>query len=358
MYLKVCALPRRLLTRHPLPLRFIPYCTSLKTSDTTEENGKLYDLSTYELPYSEKEKLLIIETINNASPEDFTRLKVTKGVIKKLLKSKSQVGSYQDVSQLLFIDGMGIKAVENLCKLVLKNGKIEKSGNDLCEDDFENVVYKKRLVKPRLDPLLIKTFQTMVSLHVTAGFLAWTKFDYSGKILDLYIEELLNSDSRFDTPKIYERVTEAVMTIPPADIYVWEERSNYGHLQKAALGTIIISLQLAQIKGMMTALLASRREESEGSRLVYLREVLVPKLFNLKVGEERISGLKLADKLMEGEQVMDWLLPLPLEDDVQELYFSIESNYRRYVATSLFVGIAFHQAVLQHNNKALMILCR
>ncbi|XP_071528320.1 uncharacterized protein [Panulirus ornatus] len=316
MLVRYCSLHRRILSLHSALPRFGTYCTSISSDEKEEESGKLYDLSYYELPYSEKEKDIILEKINDATADDLAKMKLTKGVIKKLIKNKFHHGSYDDLSQLLYTDGMGIKAVENLCSLVLKNKDIDHVSDDPHEDELESIVYKRRLVKPKLNPHIIKNMQTLVSLHVTAGFLAWTKFDHNGKVLDLYSEELLNSDMRFDAPKIYEK-----------------------------------------IKGILTALLNSRHED-EGSRLIHVRDILVSKLFKLQIGEERISGLNLADRLMEGGQELKWLPPLLMEENVQELYFSTDKIHRRYVATSLFVGIAFYQAVLQHNKNALSIVWR
>ncbi|XP_071528319.1 transcription elongation factor, mitochondrial isoform X1 [Panulirus ornatus] len=357
MLVRYCSLHRRILSLHSALPRFGTYCTSISSDEKEEESGKLYDLSYYELPYSEKEKDIILEKINDATADDLAKMKLTKGVIKKLIKNKFHHGSYDDLSQLLYTDGMGIKAVENLCSLVLKNKDIDHVSDDPHEDELESIVYKRRLVKPKLNPHIIKNMQTLVSLHVTAGFLAWTKFDHNGKVLDLYSEELLNSDMRFDAPKIYEKVAGVAKRIPLADLYVWEDKNSHGHLHKASLGVIIISLQLAQIKGILTALLNSRHED-EGSRLIHVRDILVSKLFKLQIGEERISGLNLADRLMEGGQELKWLPPLLMEENVQELYFSTDKIHRRYVATSLFVGIAFYQAVLQHNKNALSIVWR
>lgn len=137
-------------------MQFGTYCTSTSRRETAEEKRKLYDLSNYELPYSVKEKDLILETINDASAEDLARMRVTKGVIKKMIKNKSRIGSYEDLSQLLYIDGMGIKAVENLCTLVLKNKDINHSSDDFHEDGLESIVYKKRLVKPKLNPHIVE----------------------------------------------------------------------------------------------------------------------------------------------------------------------------------------------------------
>lgn len=36
--------------------------------------------------------------------------------------------------------------------------------------------------------------------------------------------------------------------IPEADAYVWEDRATHGQLAKAPLGTVMVALQLAQVR--------------------------------------------------------------------------------------------------------------
>lgn len=44
------------------------------------------------------------------------------------------------------------------------------------------------------------------------------------------------------------QVTEAAEGIPEADVYVWEEGMGTGHLIKAPHSTLIIAIQLAQVR--------------------------------------------------------------------------------------------------------------
>lgn len=330
-------------------------CTSPHSQASSEKNGKPYDISTYQFPYTPEERSLILNIINEATEDTLGRLKVSKALRKKLLKNREQTGSYVDVSQLLNIDGMGIKSVEQLCALILQDsGETEKR----TDPDDENVVYKKRLVKPRIKQHLLKNLKTLVSLDVTVGFLSWTKLDCNGAVLDVYCEEILNASSRLDLPKLYEKVVNITKRIPMADAYVWEEKANYGHLQGATLGVVIASLQLAQIRGMLTALLEPCHEGDAEKRLFYLRDALVSKLFRLKVGSERISGINLADQLVKGQQLLEWLPALDISEEVQMKFITCERTKRRHMATSLFIGLAFSQVLILQNKSALKFLSR
>ncbi|XP_047486086.1 transcription elongation factor, mitochondrial-like isoform X1 [Penaeus chinensis] len=329
-------------------------CTS-HAQASSEENGKPYDISTYQFPYTLEERSLILSIINNATEEMLARLKVSKSMRKKLLKDRHQTGSYMDLSQLLNVDGMGIKSVEQLCSFILKDmGETEKE----TDPNDSSFVYKKRLVKPRLQQHVLKNIKTLVSLDVTVGFLSWTKLDNKSAVLDVNCEEILTASSRLDLPKLYEKVVNISKRIPVADAYVWEEKANYGHLQGATLGIIIASLQLAQIRGMLTALLEPCHGRGAEKRLFYLRDALVSKLFRLKVGSERISGINLADQLVKGHQLLEWLPALDISKEAQTKFITCERTKRRHMATSLFIGLAFSQVLILQNKNALKILSR
>ncbi|XP_042868231.1 transcription elongation factor, mitochondrial-like [Penaeus japonicus] len=332
------------------------FCTSLHHQIPSKGNENPYDISTYQFPYSLEEKSLILNIINKATDETFVRLNVSKALRKKLLKNRLQAGSYEDISQLLEIDGMGIKSVEQLCTSVLKDsGETDKKRTN---DHDPSIIYKKRLVKPRLKLHLMKNLQTLVALDVNVGFLSWTKLDYTSAVLDVSCEEILTASSRLDFPKLYEKVVNISQRIPEADVYVWEEKASYGHLQGATLGIVIASIQLAQIRGMLAAILDPYHEGDSEKRLFYLRDALVSKLFRLQVGSERISGVNLADQLINGHQMLEWLPAIDISEETKRKFISSERSKRRHMATSLFIGIAFSQVLIQQNKNAIKILSR
>ncbi|XP_066958177.1 transcription elongation factor, mitochondrial isoform X4 [Macrobrachium rosenbergii] len=290
-------IPRKFLQR-PAVLYVLQNHGFSTKEHTGKQTTKVYDLTQYEFSYSAEETQRILEILNHSSEEAFFEFKITKGMAKKLIKGRSQLGTFQNVSQLLNIDGFGLKNVENICDKVLN----EKPSQILKEEEFvqSKVLIFKKLVKPRVEPQIIK----MVSV---------------------------------------------ARRIPKADVFVWEERANYGYLQKAPLGSIIIAMKLAQMRGILTALLDIRQEGKKGGNLFYLRDILVSKLFNLKVGGERICGLNLADQIMQSEKILDWLPPLELNNETQEKYFSIDKVQRKYISTSLFISLAFYQTVIENN---------
>ncbi|XP_066958174.1 transcription elongation factor, mitochondrial isoform X2 [Macrobrachium rosenbergii] len=314
---------------------------------TGKQTTKVYDLTQYEFSYSAEETQRILEILNHSSEEAFFEFKITKGMAKKLIKGRSQLGTFQNVSQLLNIDGFGLKNVENICDKVLN----EKPSQILKEEEFvqSKVLIFKKLVKPRVEPQIIKEMETLLAIDVMVGGLSWTLLDRHGVLIDVGYEELLSKGQRFDAPKIYDKMVSVARRIPKADVFVWEERANYGYLQKAPLGSIIIAMKLAQMRGILTALLDIRQEGKKGGNLFYLRDILVSKLFNLKVGGERICGLNLADQIMQSEKILDWLPPLELNNETQEKYFSIDKVQRKYISTSLFISLAFYQTVIENN---------
>lgn len=74
------------------------------------------------------------------------------------------------------------------------------------------------------------------------------------------------------------------------------------------------------------------------------------------MGGDRLSGLGVADQLMDGQQATEWLSPVGLEPEVHEAYFGEAAADRRYMAAAVLVAVAFHQVVLTKNKLALRML--
>ncbi|XP_066958175.1 transcription elongation factor, mitochondrial isoform X3 [Macrobrachium rosenbergii] len=298
-------IPRKFLQR-PAVLYVLQNHGFSTKEHTGKQTTKVYDLTQYEFSYSAEETQRILEILNHSSEEAFFEFKITKGMAKKLIKGRSQLGTFQNVSQLLNIDGFGLKNVENICDKVLN----EKPSQILKEEEFvqSKVLIFKKLVKPRVEPQIIKEMETLLAIDVMVGGLSWTLLDRHGVLIDVGYEELLSKGQRFDAPKIYDKM-----------------------------------------RGILTALLDIRQEGKKGGNLFYLRDILVSKLFNLKVGGERICGLNLADQIMQSEKILDWLPPLELNNETQEKYFSIDKVQRKYISTSLFISLAFYQTVIENN---------
>ncbi|XP_064096046.1 transcription elongation factor, mitochondrial-like [Macrobrachium nipponense] len=174
------------------------------TKEHRRKQTKVYDLTQYEFSYSAEETQRILEILNHSSEEDFSEFKITKGMAKKLIKGRSQLGIFQNVSQLLNIDGFGLKNVENICEKVLN----EEPTQTLKEEELvqSKIVIFKKLVKPKVDPQIIREMETLLALDVMVGGLSWTLLDRHGVLIDIGYEELLSKGQRFDAPKIYDKV--------------------------------------------------------------------------------------------------------------------------------------------------------
>ncbi|KAK3869540.1 hypothetical protein Pcinc_025159 [Petrolisthes cinctipes] len=329
------------------------YCTSIKNNDAFKVRKAQYDLTTYTFPYTTDEQTHILTRVNQITADELSRLKLTKRVIQRIVRSKAKVGNYRELPELLNIDGLGVRDVEAFCDTLLY-AVCEQQESPNEPDLLRSSILKKRLMKPRLSSEALKRVETVVALNVTAGFLGWVKIHRSGVIQNLDTVPLLNSGSRYDLPRIYDRVKEVAEGIPKADVYVWEEGNGTGHLIKAPHTTLIIALQLAQIRGMLTVLLESRCEverqtKTKNSNLIFMKDFLVPRLFKLQRGEERQSPLSLSDKLMERRHVLPWLEALEVDKETENRYFEMETYMRRYAASAVLVALAFQQVVIAEN---------
>ncbi|KAK8387047.1 hypothetical protein O3P69_018010 [Scylla paramamosain] len=345
------------------------YSTTIEDDShkTPGQPPKTYDPATYCLSFDPLEESTIMDVLNTATSQHLATYGIGKGMANRLLKYREKIGGFQELSQLLEVDGLGIRGAEGVCKCLLQccgsAGVSEgMSSSSLLQSDMADLkmlIGQKRLVKPQLSDAILKTVEHFVALHVTAGFLSWVLCGADGQIHSLATHTLLTANSRFDALRIHEKVLSVTQEIPEADLYVWEDRANHGQLAKAPLGTVMVALQLAQIRGMLMALLGSsmeKRQNGSQSRLLFLKDSVVPKLFRLKMGGDRLSGLGVADQLIDGQQVVEWLSPVILEPEVYKVYFSEAAADRRYMAAAVLVAVAFREVVLSKNSAALRML--
>ncbi|XP_063866361.1 uncharacterized protein LOC135103699 isoform X4 [Scylla paramamosain] len=304
------------------------YSTTIEDDShkTPGQPPKTYDPATYCLSFDPLEESTIMDVLNTATSQHLATYGIGKGMANRLLKYREKIGGFQELSQLLEVDGLGIRGAEGVCKCLLQccgsAGVSEgMSSSSLLQSDMADLkmlIGQKRLVKPQLSDAILKTVEHFVALHVTAGFLSWVLCGADGQIHSLATHTLLTANSRFDALRIHEK-----------------------------------------IRGMLMALLGSsmeKRQNGSQSRLLFLKDSVVPKLFRLKMGGDRLSGLGVADQLIDGQQVVEWLSPVILEPEVYKVYFSEAAADRRYMAAAVLVAVAFREVVLSKNSAALRML--
>ncbi|MPC65788.1 hypothetical protein E2C01_059924 [Portunus trituberculatus] len=156
---------------------WVPHHQHHHYSTTTEDDShktldqypKTYDPTTYRLSFDPLESSAIMDVLNNATMQHLATCGIGKGMASRLLKYRERIGGFQELSQLLEVDRLGIKGAEDVCKSLLQHcgsvGVSEEtssaSSSLLQHDmaDLETLIGQKRLVKPQLSKAILKVFE-------------------------------------------------------------------------------------------------------------------------------------------------------------------------------------------------------
>ena len=76
-----------------------------------------------------------------------------------------------------------------------------------------------------------------------------------------------------------------------------------------------------------------------------------------QIGSDRLSGLGVADQLMDGQAAVRWISAVKMDESVRRMYFSEMEAERRYAAAAVLVCVAFQEVVVRQNCEALNMLC-
>ena len=146
------------------------YCTTTEDDNhkTSDQHPKTYDPATYCLSFNTLEACAIMDVLNTATSQHLISFGISKGMANRLLKHRERIGGFEELSQLLEVDGLGIKGTEGLCKCLLQccgsvsvsEGKLSSSSMLQCDmADLEMLIGQKRFIKPQLSKAILKVFE-------------------------------------------------------------------------------------------------------------------------------------------------------------------------------------------------------
>ena len=113
---------------------------------TTENNLNLEKSLLEILEYDEEDNEKILNRLNSFTKEELISSKLPKAAVNKFLTLRSQKGSFTDISELLYIEGVGFKQAKAICSAALNEGKIETIQRK--QLPLDTLLSRKRLIRP------------------------------------------------------------------------------------------------------------------------------------------------------------------------------------------------------------------
>ncbi|EEC04167.1 conserved hypothetical protein [Ixodes scapularis] len=170
----------------------------------------------------------------------------------------------------------------------------------------------------------------VLAVDVSPPYITWAHLTRDKQILSWERTKFLDEKSRHHLHSYYSAVQEVLPSLPVADLYVVEQRPTR---QKQSSESLHLRTQLA-IQAMLVALLSHGKEHQP--QVVSIKSAAVTQLFQLNVGNERISGQETLNGLFESGAI---------EKGLRTSYLQESSVNREHLCNVLLLAHAFYLLV-------------
>ncbi|KAJ9592701.1 hypothetical protein L9F63_015618, partial [Diploptera punctata] len=321
--------------------------------------------SIYQSRYNNKEEDEILQVINNYSSDELSRFDITRSRITNLQRFRRKRGPFSTLSEILEVDGLGVKVLERLCDSILKYSSQEYD----IHDESEIVKHLKALnrkskiqvVTPPINHEQLTKMKTAVGVHIGGSAVTWTHMDQSGNVLDWNIYNLEFESKRPHVTDLFEVAKEISNNIGIGDIYVLEDKgvSSVSPIQQPA--SIRVNLQNFQLSAILLALLNVTHQKEKVEPVMehavyFLRSQLPARLFKSIVGSERVSAQSIVlDIISQNTESYD-CSDVNISDKLKEMYLNRASMEKENLCWSLLLIMTFMDIVVHRNPNSLQIL--
>ncbi|XP_037721847.1 uncharacterized protein LOC119554843 [Drosophila subpulchrella] len=335
-------------------------CLRLSSTQQHKTGQPGNDQDTNLLPaYSENERRKILLTINKTGTDEMISYDITKARATKLHNWKIRHGPLQELSDILYVEGFGLKAATKFFKSVL--APVDNGSNG--PEKKSKAARVAPFITPSMDEAQRQRIASAVGVRIGVTSVSWARLEIASSdapcLLTHWHHHELN-DKKLHLSELCRRCLYVSHQIPQADCYVLESpqmaqvSSNPGSIDQQN-----VNIQKAQVAAIMSYSLMARSDadENKANNLYYMRRFLSARLFNHLVGTERVSSEDTILAMMRTHYNVEHQLPgtespLSLRRQVHfpadlRLIFAQQERYQRELLGQAFLlSLAFTRLVL------------
>ncbi|XP_043648608.1 uncharacterized protein LOC122617032 [Drosophila teissieri] len=323
--------------------------------------------------YSDADSLKILKTINESGMNQIASYDITKARATKLQNWKDRHGPLQKLSDILYVEGFGLKVTTKFFTSLLAPA----STGSIAEG-LQNKTKAARIapfIIPPMDEGQRSRIASAVGVRIGVTSVSWARLkigrDEATCLLTHWQHHELN-DKKVHLSELSRRCLYVSHQIPDADCYVMESpqmaqvSSNPGSIDQQN-----VNIQKAQVSAIMSFSLMARSDsdEKQKNNVYYMRRFLSSRLFNHLVGTERVSTEDTILAMMRTHYNVEHKIPetessLYLPKQVQfptdlRLLFSQQERYQReLLGQALLLSLAFTRLVLQQDPQSIASVSR
>jgi len=247
----------------------------------------VYKTIGYLAPFDVNEREIILEKLNECKEEELGNF-IAKKLAKRIVLHRDKCGIFTCIEQVLDVEKVEVKLLERMCNDLLKVKQLLSSD---AGDIKKLLEYYKRSIIPKLikdtkTANLVTTNSTILGLSVSLRHVSFAAVG-DGRLLDwgqLPLIDNVASTRNYEHPALYSLCTAIVNELPPADYCVQEE------MFPVLSGDPYFKMKVNMVKlrSYMTCGLESSDKHGKGG-VFCIKQGLLNKMFNLRVGNERVS---------------------------------------------------------------------
>ena len=271
-------------TFQSLTKNFVRYHSSIKD---------VYKTINYQAPFSEELKAYILNRINESqNVEEFKGL-IARPKAEKIFQHKEKHGNFKVLEEVLDVDGMEPVPFERFCKYVIKSTKKDAKK----KDEYIHKLYNK-WIRPSVGTLKEVEVNSIVGVKFTLEGVAYAEVDANEgcNILKswkfMQPEKSLMEKSSFEHPELIGNLRPMIENIPKCDLIVYELPIRI--LPRDPKITVKMKMKLFEI-----ATLALLDRYQPDAKIHSMRSDTINKMYDLKVGDERILIFNKAKDLLD-----------------------------------------------------------
>uniref|UniRef100_A0A023FYN7 Uncharacterized protein n=1 Tax=Amblyomma parvum TaxID=251391 RepID=A0A023FYN7_AMBPA len=306
------------------PMQYFNRINLLKTI------GSLQDAGTFEAgvrgisfgqQYTREQQDQILTVLNNSSEKELRKLAIGPSSVMRILHHREENCGFSSMDHVSAISGIQARGLARICEAILYGKKPQEKR---LPDRGSSII-------PPLTLERIQGVSDIVALDVSPPYLTWTHVTRDNSVLALERVKFLEDKARPHLYVYYEGVQQVLEQLPMASLYVVEQKQ-----QRSKAGDVAHAQSQLTVQAMLVALLSHGKLVQP--QVVSIKSSAITNLFDLNVGNERVSGQEALRKLVDAGA-------LNLEGKLRSAYFKETSVNREHLCGVMLLARAFYMLI-------------
>ncbi|KAH8272987.1 hypothetical protein KR026_003733, partial [Drosophila bipectinata] len=297
---------------------------------------------------------------------------ITKARATKLHAWKSQNGPIQELSDILNVEGFGLKAATKFFGSLLEAPKRGRKGASGAQQKSKPLLTTP-FISPTIDEEQRLRIGSSVGIRIGVTSVSWARFELGNRESPCHLTHWHHyelNDKKLHLVELARRCLYLAHQIQHADCYVMESpqmaqaASNPGSIDQQN-----INIQKAQVSAIISYALMFRAsvDKINTNNLFFMRRFLTARLFNHLVGAERVSSedtlwamMRNNEKISSAETPPNNCLHTEVQfpEELCKMFEQHQRYQRELLGQAFLLNLAFARLVIFQDPKAISSISR